>query len=253
MTSFVAIDHFTTETLTAIPPEEKPTYNSLKIIHQELNANAMTIPSGIGGGHYRHLTLVLTAAQYNALPNTEAWANPAHPGQAPVHGAAPTAAQIAETNRLFAANEKQFLIFRGTETALKKQLLEAVSNTFTNTLKHKMYGYAQVTAHEILAHLDAEYGTVDADDIKDNEKRMNATWNPSQPIEDLYNQVKDAQKFGGDHDDISEKKSSQRHHRELNPKWSFHCCPLRSQQNRPWPTSKRNSRLQTRKDAESSL
>ncbi|CAB9526539.1 hypothetical protein SEMRO_1844_G301220.1 [Seminavis robusta] len=99
-----------------------------------------------------------------------------------------------------------FLIFRGTETALKKQLLETVSDTFTKTLKHKMYGYAQVTAREILAHLDAAYGTVDADDIKDNEKRMNATWNPSQPIKDLYNQVKDAQKFAADHDDISEKK-----------------------------------------------
>ncbi|CAB9527496.1 hypothetical protein SEMRO_2007_G310630.1 [Seminavis robusta] len=197
MTSFVAIDHFATETPTAIPPEEKPTYNSLKIIHQELNANAMTISSGIGGGHYRHLALVLTTAQYNALPNTEAWANPAHPGQAPVHGAAPTPAKIAETNRLM----------RGTETALKKQLLETVSDTFTKTLKHKMYGYAQVTAREILAHLDAAYGTVDADDIKDNEKRMNATWNPSQPIKDLYNQVKDAQRFAADHNNISEKRA----------------------------------------------
>ncbi|CAB9503907.1 hypothetical protein SEMRO_179_G078600.1 [Seminavis robusta] len=160
MTSYVAIDHFGTETLTAIPPEEKPTYNSLKIIHQELNANAMT---------------------------------------------------IAETNRLFAANEKQFLIFRGTETALKKQLLEAVSDTFTKTLKHKMYGYAQVTAREILAHLDAAYGTVDADDIKDNEERMNATWNPSQPIEDLYNQVKDAQKFAADHDGCRQGKTPNPH------------------------------------------
>ncbi|CAB9531556.1 hypothetical protein SEMRO_3674_G350170.1 [Seminavis robusta] len=34
---------------------------------------------------------------------------------------------------------------------------------------------------------------------------MNATWSPSQPIEDLYNQVKDAQKFAADHDAISDK------------------------------------------------
>ncbi|CAB9510035.1 hypothetical protein SEMRO_417_G138640.1 [Seminavis robusta] len=207
MTSFVAIDHFTKASLTAIPPDEKPTYNSLKVIHQELNANAMAIPPTHGGGHYGHLALVISTPAFNALPNTVPWDNPEHPGAAPVHGAAPTGAQISETNMLFAAQETKFLVFRGTETALQKQLLEAVPDTFTKTLKHEMYGYAQVTALQILTHLDNTYGTIDADDIKDNEKRMNADLSPTQPIEDLYNQVKDAQKFAVDHDVISDKRA----------------------------------------------
>ncbi|CAB9531476.1 hypothetical protein SEMRO_3585_G349380.1 [Seminavis robusta] len=205
MSSFVALDHFSNTTLTAIPTEDKPTYNSLKIIHQELNANAMAIPSTLGGGHYGHLGLVLTAIQYNDLPNTIPWTNPVHPGPAPVHGAAPTGPQITENNRVFAAAETKFLIFKATEQALKKQLIEAVPDTFIKTLKHEMYGYAQVTVLTLLTHLDRTYGTVGPDDLRANMKRMTAEWSPIQPIEDLYNQVKDAQKFAADHDPITDK------------------------------------------------
>ncbi|CAB9516291.1 expressed unknown protein [Seminavis robusta] len=205
MSSFVAIDHFAKATLTAIPPDEKPTYNSLKTIHQELNDNAMAINSTLGGGHYGHLGLVLPPIKYNDLPNTIPWVNPLHPGEAPVHGVAPTGPQITETNRVYAANETKFLIYRATETALKKQLIEAVPDTFIKTLKHDMYGYAQVTVLSMLNHLDRTYGTVGPQDLSDNMKRMTAEWSPTQPIEDLYNQVKDAQKFAADHDPITDK------------------------------------------------
>ncbi|CAB9530741.1 hypothetical protein SEMRO_3022_G342250.1 [Seminavis robusta] len=205
MTSFVPIDHFTKTTLTAIPPDEKPNYNSLKIIHQELNANAMTIPSALGGGHYGHLALVLQPITYNDLPNTIPWENPEHPGPAPDHGVAPTGPQITENNRVYAAREQRFLTYRATETTLQKQLLEAVPDTFTKALKNELYGYAQVTVRALLEHLDTKYGKVDADDLVDNIKRMDANWSPDQPIEDLFNQVKDAQKFAADHDPITDK------------------------------------------------
>ncbi|CAB9530275.1 hypothetical protein SEMRO_2814_G337720.1 [Seminavis robusta] len=174
MTSFVAIDHFTKETLTALHADEKPNYSTLKVIHQELNANAMAITSTLGGGHYGHLALVIPAAAFNALPNAIAWVNPAHPGAAPVHVGQPTGAQIAETNRLYAADETKFLIYKATETALQKQLLEAIPDTYTKELKHEMYGYAQVTTLALLTHLDANYGTVEPDDLRANLKRMTA-------------------------------------------------------------------------------
>ncbi|CAB9528753.1 hypothetical protein SEMRO_2312_G322870.1 [Seminavis robusta] len=198
-------DHFTKETLTSIPPDEKPTYATLKIIHQEMNANAMAIPSTNGGGHYGHLALVIPAAAFTALPNAIAWVAPIHPGESPIHGVAPTAAQISENNRVYEANEKKFLTYKATETALKKQLLEAIPETFIKSLKHEMYGYAQITTLELLTHLDTTYGNVNADDLEDNMKRMHAQWSPTQSIEDLYNQLKDAQKFAADHDTISDK------------------------------------------------
>ncbi|CAB9517303.1 hypothetical protein SEMRO_847_G210280.1 [Seminavis robusta] len=205
MATFVASDHFTTSTLTPISMDDKPNYNTLKVLHQEINANAMAISSTLGGGHYGHLALVLPAATFIALPDAIAWVNPAHPGPNPVHAGTATAAQITETNRLFAAHELRFLFYKETQNALKKQLLEAVPDTFTKILKHEMYGYAQVTVLAILTHLDTTYGTVHADDLEDNWDQMHAAWSPTQPIEDLYNQIKDAQKFARDHDAITDK------------------------------------------------
>ncbi|CAB9522958.1 expressed unknown protein [Seminavis robusta] len=159
----------------AISADEKPTYNTLKTIHQELNANAMAVPSTLGGGSYGHLALVITPAAFAALPNALPWVTPVHPGPNLIHGDAPNSAQITETNRLYASNEKTFLTYRATETALQKQLLQAIPDTFIKSLKHEMYGYAQVTALATLIHLDTTYGKVNADDLEDNMNRM-AEW-----------------------------------------------------------------------------
>ncbi|CAB9519302.1 hypothetical protein SEMRO_1007_G230400.1 [Seminavis robusta] len=204
MTSFTATDYFSHAQLTPIPPEEKPTFSNLKIIHQEINANAMAVTSRLAGGHYGHLALTVPTATFNALENATAWVEPVHPGPNPVHGATATAAQITETNRLFAQNMEQFIICKAVGTALKKQLLEAIPDTFTNTLKNDLFGYANVSVLALLEHLDTTYGKVDRVDLKDNIDRMNAKWSPTQPIEDLFTQIEAAKQFAKDHDPITE-------------------------------------------------
>ena len=44
-----------------------PTYESLKKIKDELEANAATVPSDLGGGGHEHLRLVLTTIEYNFI------------------------------------------------------------------------------------------------------------------------------------------------------------------------------------------
>ncbi|CAB9524327.1 hypothetical protein SEMRO_1524_G279590.1 [Seminavis robusta] len=205
MTSFTAMDYFSHELLTPIPLEEKPSFPSLKIIHQELNANAMAVQSTLGGGQYGHLSLTISSTRFNALPDAAAFVIPVHPVVQPAHAGNATAAQIAETNRLYKESIERFLIYKATGTALKKQLLQAIPDTFTNTLKNDLFGYTNVTVLQILDHLDTAYGSVDQADLKDNIKRMEAEWSPNQPIEELFNQIKAAQQFAADHDPITEK------------------------------------------------
>ena len=142
MSTLTPVDTFPHPELTAIPSDEKPTFINLKIIHQQLNANAMEIPSSRGGGQHGHLALVLSTAKYDAIPTTQPWVAPMHPGPAPVHGANPTAPQITEVNRAFKASLDEFMLFVATQAALKKQLLKAVPDTFTKTLKDDELGYA---------------------------------------------------------------------------------------------------------------
>ena len=58
----------------------QPTYESLQILTTELKGNATSVPSTIGGGHYGHLGLILSADKYATLANTTPWVTPDRPG-----------------------------------------------------------------------------------------------------------------------------------------------------------------------------
>ena len=52
-----------------------------------------------------------------------------------------------------------------------------------------------------MTHLWEQYGEIDESDRTENELRMKAPWMPPSPIEDLFKQLRDGQKFaekGGD-------------------------------------------------------
>ena len=191
--------------LTAIPNDAKPDYASLKIIHQQLNANAMAVPSDLGGGNHGHLALVIPAAQYNAIPNTAPWVEPAHPGPNPVYPvAAPTGPVIAAVDRQFKHALEAFRSCNSTQAVLKRLLISAVPDTYIKTLKDEYFGYANATTLDILTHLDTTYGTVTDDDLNDNIARLNAEWSPIQPLEDLWHQILEARRYAQSHDPISE-------------------------------------------------
>ena len=71
----------------------KPTYEAIQNILTELKANASSVPSTLGGGHYGHLGLLLSDIRYAALAQTVPWITIGNPGTfiPPLLG---TAAQI---------------------------------------------------------------------------------------------------------------------------------------------------------------
>ena len=53
---------------------------SLGILQGELYANAMSVPTELGGGLYGHLALIMPYADYAALEGAIEFTIPAHPG-----------------------------------------------------------------------------------------------------------------------------------------------------------------------------
>jgi hypothetical protein len=205
MSSIDPITFFPHPELTTIPADSVPDFSSLKTIHRQLNANALAVPSTRGGGLLGHLALVIPPAQYLAQPNAAAWINPANPGPLPAPVVGATAAQIAEASRVYKVILEEFKIYATMENNLKRLIIAAVPDTFIKTLKDDDFGYANVTTLDILNHLDTTYGTVSADDLEDNVNRMNAEWSPTQPIEDLWNQIEQCQRYAQPHDPITER------------------------------------------------
>jgi hypothetical protein len=192
--------HPTLTTLQSI--EGKPNHASLKLLHKELNANGMSIPSVRGSGQHGHLSLIISNATYLALANLPFQA-PVHPGPAPEHTPAATGPQITETNRQYASNLKEFQVYTSVEASLRKQLIAAVPSTFIDELSDDVLGYANTTTLALLNHLDTTYGTISADDLDQNLTDLHRPWSTEQPIEDLWKQLRACLTFAHDIDPIS--------------------------------------------------
>jgi len=196
MTESVATN-FPKAELTALAPDVLPTLATLKLLHSELNDNAMSIHSDRGDGIQGHLVLTISPAAYLAVAGVP-FVAPVHPGVAPVHNAGATAAQITETNRQHAADLKEFQVYTAVQAALKRQLLAAVPNSYINDLRSEAYNYARVTVLQLLEHLDTSYGVVTAHELQQNLHDLQRQWTSAQPLADLWKQIRTCQAFAED-------------------------------------------------------
>lgn len=166
----------------------EPTNTSLQLLRRQLYANARSIDSTRGGGNNGHLAILMSDAAYLARAGV-AFVIPAHPGAAPVHAPAATAAQIAETIRLFNQDLADHTLYNKVATALKAQLLQAVDATYLSALEDPEFGYADVTARAMLAHLQTRYGTLTPEAVETNRNALSTPWNPDEPIETLWKRI----------------------------------------------------------------
>ena len=205
MTSEVSSSNFPHAVLTPLP-NQRPTVPALELLLQELNANAISVPSARGNGSLGLYALVVSPATYLAATGLAAvpFVAPVNPGVAPVIPPAATQAIITETNRQFLADQKEFTIYKTTEATLKKQILEAVPATYVNKLKNKALGFANVTTLQLIEHLVSTYGTITTDDLDRNMALLHKEWSPTEPIEDLFEQIRMCQEFASAKDAISE-------------------------------------------------
>jgi len=182
---------FTHKELTKIPG--KPTNTTLKKLKKEVYANARAIPSTRGGGNHGHLGIVMDDAAYLTLAG-QAFDLPAHPGPAPVHQANPTAAQIAENNRVYNATLDELKLATNVENAIKNQIVEAVDSLYFDDLEDADFGFANVTIPTMLTHLQDTYGKLTRAELEANRASIATAWNVDMPIQQLWKNLKEVQR-----------------------------------------------------------
>ena len=79
---------------TLTPILGRPDPLSLGIIQGELYANAISVPTELGGGMYGHLALVMPVPEYIAMDGAILYTIPGHPGVQADAPAGATAVQI---------------------------------------------------------------------------------------------------------------------------------------------------------------
>lgn len=186
-------------------PNERPTRLSLRLLQMEVNSNAVSVPSNRGNGALGHLAIVVSDATYQVASSNIPFIAPPHPGAAPNHNVQPTSGPIiAEINRQFIADLAEYRTYYNTEAAIKQQIIAAVPSTFINEVRDDMLGFATVSVLKILTHLHTTYGALTTDDLDTNMSNLHKDWNPTQPLEDLFEQIRKCREFAKATDPISE-------------------------------------------------
>jgi hypothetical protein len=136
----------------------------------------------------------MTPAAYQTLANT-AFDPPVHPGAAPIHAGASTAAQINETNRQFRAATEEHRHYLTVVAELRRQVLAAVHERYVNSLADPVFGYSTVSIIDLLAHLTDTYGLITPEELEENRAQLSAVWDPSSDgaIEDLWARTTECQ------------------------------------------------------------
>jgi hypothetical protein len=173
---------------------QPPTHASLYVLQRELNANAMSVHSHEGGGAHGHLTLTITAARYAQVSQIPFPAPPAPPPH-PVLPQPATAVQAAEIHRNHAESHRAYQTYHSTDKALVRCIIAATPETYIETLCDVDFGYATVTTLQLLQHLHTTYGTLTPADREANRIRMITPWSPAVPIETMFKQLEEGQRF----------------------------------------------------------
>ena len=161
-------------------------------MHLKLNQNAASVQSNLGDGEQGLIYLTVTDAVYATLSDTP-FIEPINPGIAPVYAARASAAQISQTRTDFLESRKSFNQYTNTDKALKQLLLSAVNDMYLKALKNPVSGYSHVTTKRLIQHLYRRYGQLTPQDLKHNDDTMNAPYDATTPIENLFEQIENVQ------------------------------------------------------------
>jgi hypothetical protein len=172
----------------------KPTNSDIQALKRQVYTNARSVTSPRGGGRHGHLAIVMTPAAYFVRAQA-AFLVPVHPGGAPTHAVAASAATIAENIRLFNQEVTQHTLYYRVSTELTSQILRAVDNIYLRELEDPEFGYGDVSPHTMIQHLDDNYAVLTPEALEANRTALSDPWNPDEPIENLWTKMFEIQRI----------------------------------------------------------
>eukprot|EP00804_Cyclotella_cryptica_P014650 CCRYP_012669-RA/>CCRYP_012669-RA protein AED:0.66 eAED:0.28 QI:0/0/0/0.66/0/0.33/3/0/1062 len=172
----------------------RPNASNLRALSQHLEQELQTIPCHQAPEH-GFLGMVMPPAIY-ALRSDTPWEEWPDPGPHPV-----TAETTAEQNNLrivYNANKAVFDSQQNMRRAVTEALNTAVPNAFRkpvgNQIGTKVYTVRN-DPQTILADLRAKYGICTPREKSENNRRFDESWDPSEPIEGLFDRLEDCYVF----------------------------------------------------------
>jgi hypothetical protein len=85
--------------------------------------------------------------------------------------------------------------YRNVDQAIKKLIIKSFDDAYINAISDEIVDYANCTPLQLLTHLLTYYAMIASTDLTQNYERLNAPYDPNQPIDMLFQQIQDARAF----------------------------------------------------------
>jgi hypothetical protein len=136
----------------------------------------------------------MTNKEYFAI-TAEFFPVPDSPRASPEVVVGMTAAVITELTQLHREATQVYHTYHHVDQAIEKMILEAFDDAYLNALSDEVVGYANCTSLDLLTHLLTLYAMIAPTELTQNYERINMPYDPSQPVETLFQQIQDARAF----------------------------------------------------------
>ena len=174
--------------------EGQPTYETIEELNSQLNANAASVQSDLGGGALGHLALTVLPTVFATLSITP-FVIPVNPGPTAVIANGLTAAQITSARLDHTNATALFIKYNNTDKALKQQLVGAVDPLYLKALRNKYTGFGSQTSLTMLRHLYDNYAKISSAELALNDDAMKKQYDANFPIESLFDQIDTAVEY----------------------------------------------------------
>ena len=181
--------YFQFKELTKIHGE--PNYEAIKRLHNQVKANAFSVPSVLGGGTFGHLGLVVTPQKYAMISNAP-FIRPNHPGPC-VFPQNSTQAQIQAIKDTHTEQLRIFNEVLGVEAALRQQINDAVEESYLKAIRNRETNAIIMPVSDIFQlHLYPNYGEMDSFKLEEErEKVMQMNYDTTYPPDGVYETIED--------------------------------------------------------------
>ena len=180
-------EFFPHETLTKI--QGQPDYATLTLLKKELQANAQSVPTTLGGGAHGYLGLVLSNVEYAQISAVPLVIQP-HPGALTF----PARTSSVEAKLLEVTYKQDLLLYTQCDSLKKtliQQIIKAVDAEWLIPLQHERTHAIEVSVQDVLTFLFQEHGYVTPTALaKQEEEVKKIYYNPStDPVDNVFTAV----------------------------------------------------------------
>ena len=169
--------------------EGEPNAKSLQKLFKQLRRNARSITISLGGGQHGHLFMVLSEAEWNALPDSAPVIPPADPGTFTLIGR-PIAAEIAMRQQEHDNEKKRYNKFQALKRTLRNQLVAAIEPAYLDPIRCPVTDMINESIPDIMKFLQDTYGKMTVNQIEEAVTTIkNFTYDPTTSINILLTAV----------------------------------------------------------------